>query len=331
MKLGVMCMNIKELAKICGVSVATISRVINTPEKVKKETRDSVKEAIEKYGYTPDVIAKSLRKKKTGIYSIVFSVNPEKVFDESYSQKLMKGILGYFTEKDLKLMVDAHKDKNIVRYYENVIKSNIIDGFILLDLLENDERIEYLNSINFPFVVVGRNSKNNFHYVDSDNSAGGYIAVEHLKNIGCKNILFINGQENNPVSVQRLDGVIRAQKILGVNVFSEYGDWDEKKALEITEKYLGKIDGIFCASDNMALEILKRINREKLSIPVIGFDNLAYSDFVGLSTIDQNIYEIGFNAAKTVHKISGGIKVNSVVVPVELIKRESTEKIKGAY
>lgn len=153
----------------------------------------------------------------------------------------MKGVLNYLSKKGLKLIVDIHESSDIVEYYDSVIQSKIIDGFILLDLRKNDERIKFLNQKKFPFVVIGRNDENDFVYVDSDNVSGAYMAIKHLEELRCKRVLYISGNEGIPVSEQRLRGVESASNDLNVSVDVVYGDFDEEKTVEILKSILKKV------------------------------------------------------------------------------------------
>lgn len=322
-----MALKIKDIAKMANVSVATVSRVLNNSDKVSLETKNKIIKIIQKYDYKPDRIATSLRSKKTGIYAVIFSVKGGKVLEDTYSTKFLKGVLNYFSSKGLKLIVDIHENGNVAEYYSNTIKSKIVDGFILLDIRKNDERVDLLNKEKFPYVVIGRNDENNFVYIDSDNVAGAYMAIKHLKQIKCKKILYISGNMGIPVSEQRLAGVKSAQKDLGVEVDVEFGDFDEEKTVEILKSILKKgfeYDGIFCASDIMAYSAMKFLRGLNIEVPIVGYDNIPLSEFVGLSTIDQNIIKIGYSAAQAVDNIANGKDTISMVVPSKLIKRQST-------
>lgn len=320
-------LTIKDIADLAKVSVATVSRVLNDSDKVKPETKEKILKIIRDYGYKPDKIASSLRKKKTGIYGIIFSVKGGRVLEDTYSTKFLKGVLTFLSKKGLKLIVDIHESQDILEYYKNIIKSKIIDGFILLDIRKNDKRVELLKNENFPFVVIGRNDENNFVYVDSDNVSGAYIAIKHLKEIGCQKILYISGNEGIPVSEQRLSGVRSAEKDLKVKIDIEYGDFDEEKTVEILKSILKRgfnYDAVFCASDTMAYATIKFLRGLGIEVPVIGYDNIPLSEFIELTTVDQNIIKIGYSAAEALHKLANGEEVMSLVVPSKLVKRKST-------
>lgn len=320
-------MKIKDIAKIADVSVATVSRVLNGANNVSNETKEKVLKVINKYDYKPDKIATSLRRKRTGMYAVIFSVKGGRVLEDTYSTKFLKGVLNFFSKKGLKLIVDIHEHGNILEYYKDIIKSKIVDGFILLDIRKNDERVELLNKENFPYVVIGRNNENNFVFVDSDNVSGAYMAIKHLSQIKCKKILYISGNKGIPVSDQRLVGVKNAESDLKVQVDVQYADFDEKKTVEILKSILKKgfdYDGIFCASDLMAYSAMKFLQGLDIKIPIVGYDNIPLSEFVGLTTVDQNIAKIGYSAAQAVHSLANNEDAVSLVVPSKLIKRKST-------
>ncbi|MEN3043431.1 MAG: LacI family DNA-binding transcriptional regulator, partial [Fervidobacterium sp.] len=241
-------MTIKEIASLCGVSVATISRVFNEPQKVNPQTRQKVLEIAQKYGYTPHAVAKSLRTKRTGVFALTVMSGVERVFEDSYAAKFLKGAVKYFSKHKLKLIVDVFTDGDVIDYYKNFVLSKLVDGFILMDLKDDDPRVELLNSMKFPFVCVGRNNKNNFVFVDSDNFFGGYQAGEHLKEIGCKSLLFVGGDPSLPFERERYAGFETGLKGMDENIviFKEYAYYDDELVKRIVRKYIEKIDGIFC-------------------------------------------------------------------------------------
>ncbi|MGC8820078.1 MAG: LacI family DNA-binding transcriptional regulator [Fervidobacterium sp.] len=314
-------MTVKEIAKLCGVSVATISRVFNEPDKVRPETREKVMEIAKKYGYTPHAVAKSLRTRKTGVYALTVMSGVERVFEDSYASKFLKGAVKYFSENGLKLIIDVFTKGDVIQYYKDFVLSKMVDGFILMDLKDDDQRVELLNSMDVPFVCVGRNNKNNFIFVDTDNFSGGFQAGQHLVEIGCSNVLFIGGDPNLPFEKERCQGFENAFLSGQKKVVKEYCYYDDEIVKATVEKYLGTIDGIFCTSDVMAYAALRVCERKHIDIPVIGFDNILLSEIADLTTIDQNIELVGEKVAKKLHFISLGKEVSSEVVETKLIVR----------
>jgi DNA-binding LacI/PurR family transcriptional regulator len=321
-------LKIKDIAKLAGVSVATVSRVINNSPKVNSETRARILKIIEEYKYEPDHFAKSLRKRQSNIIGILLIRN-SLTMEDSYTNSFLNGVLEYLFHNDLKLVLDSYDKKYCLSHYKKLIKSKLVSGFIITDLRENDERIKYLNSINFPYVVVGRNKKNNFIYIDPDNNQGGYLGISHLVEIGCKKILYISGSKGPVVTEQRLSGVLKAKEELGVDLEIKFGDFSKESGYSIAKRTkLETYDGIFCASDLMAYGVYTYMKEKGIERPLIGFDDLPLSKLLGITSINQNIYSVGFNSAKLLHKLINKEKVSSILLPVEVSARESTLKFK---
>lgn len=314
-------MTVKEIANICGVSVATISRVFNEPDKVKPETRQKVLETAQKYGYTPHAVAKSLRTKRTGVYSLTVMSGVERVFEDSYVSKFLKGAVSYFSSHGLKLIIDVFTSGDVVKYYKNLIASKLVDGYILMDIKDDDIRVDLFNELNVPYVCVGRNNKNNFIYVDTDNYSGGFQAGKHLAEIGCKDVLFVGGEPALPFEKQRLHGFIDGFSGSQGVIYKEYGFYEEKNVKDIVKKYLDKVDGIFCTSDVMAYAALRVFEENSMNIPIIGFDNIILSEIANITTIDQNIHMVGEKVAEKVHTLVLGGDVESEIIGTQLIIR----------
>ena len=319
-------MTVKEIAKICGVSVATVSRVFNEPEKVREDTRKLVLEMSKKYGYSPHSVAKSLRERRTGIYALTVLSSIERIFEDSYVSKFLRGAVTYFSENDLKLVIDVFAKVDdideLISYYRQLVSSRSIDGVILMDLKNDDPRVALLNDMNFPYICVGRNNNNNFVFVDSDNYLGGSQAGEHMAKLGCKNALFIGGDPSLPFERERRDGFLDGLKSNKyINVLEHFGYYEEKKVREILNNLKGQFDGIFCTSDVMAYAALRYCEENGIDVPIIGFDNILLSEIAGITTVDQHIEVVGQKAAEKLHMLSMGENVESDVVKTELIIR----------
>jgi len=314
---------IKEFARICGVSVATVSRVFNEPEKVKKETREKILHIAEQYNYTPHSVAKSLREKRTGIYALTVMSSVERVFEDSYVSKFLRGAVKYFSENRLKLVVDVLGNGDVLTYYTNLVKSRLIDGVILMDLKDDDVRVGLLKSYGFPFVCVGRNNRNDFVFVDSDGYLGGRQAGEHFLELGVGSVIFIGGDPSLPFERERRKGFSDALEGSGISVVYEYAFYEERNVRDILETYAGRIEGIFCTSDVMAYAALRFCERNGLDVPIVGFDNILLSEIAGITTVDQHIELVGEKAAEKLHKVSLGEAVQSEIISTELVVRST--------
>jgi len=321
-------MNIKEIAKLAGVSVATVSRVINDSNDVTEETKEKVRKVISEHNYEPDFIAKSLRGGKTDIFGVIF-LKSDSDLNDSYSAAFLMGVLNYMLHHGKRTIVEASYKEDKLKAYKKLISSSLVDGFILLDLEDDDERVKYLKSINIPFVVVGQNSKNDFIFIDTDNTNGGYLGIKSLYSIGCRSILYISGTKGPCVSSQRLDGVKKACGELGISADIQYGDFEKESGYRIAKAtQLIGYDGIFCASDFMAYGVMEFMKEKKISLPIIGFDDLSESKILGLTSIRQDIRNVGYLCASKLNDIILGKEVSSQILPVECIERSSTKNFR---
>ncbi|AEH51600.1 LacI family DNA-binding transcriptional regulator [Pseudothermotoga thermarum] len=315
-------MTVKDIAKLCGVSVATVSRVFNEPEKVKPETRAKVLQVAEKYGYVSHAVARSLRKRRTGVFLLTVMSKVESVFEDSYVSKFLKGAVRYFSEKGLKLIVDCFTKGDVREYYTKLVRSRLVDGYILMDIKENDERIDLLKNLGVPFVCVGQNSRKDFIFVDTNNRKGGQIAAQHLCELGCRKLLYVGGEPDLPFEKERLAGFKEVALKHGSQITVTYSHYDRNKTLEIFSTYdIKQFDGIFCTSDAVAYIVLRYMEENRVEIPLVGFDNILISEIAGITTVDQQIELVGQKAAEKIHKLSLREKVKSEIIDVQLIVR----------
>jgi DNA-binding LacI/PurR family transcriptional regulator len=222
-------------------------------------------------------------------------------------------------------------DDDPVRIYRTFLDRKIVDGFIILDLKENDERVKFLKDRMAKFVVVGRAKDcDDLPSVDTDNMSGAYKATSYLLDRGCRRVLFINGPKEHSVSIWRKEGYKAAYKKKGLKIEKSLilnGDFMETSGYELVKNFRGRFDAIFAASDLMAIGALKALKEMNRIVPVMGFDDIPQASMVTptLSTIRQPIDRVGYEVADSiVSYLEKGEKI-SKVLDVELIIRESTE------
>ncbi len=321
--------NIAEIARIARVSTATVSRVINSPEKVAQETRGKVEKIIKQLNYVPNQQARSLRSRRTRMIAIIVPHSADYLFSYPYFSILVKEVSLELSRFDYHLILTTDEPQEAVtERYRVFIDKKMVDGFVVLDLKNDDERVHFLRERGLPFVTVGRNDRDtDISFVDTDNDLGAYLAGKHLSEKSCKRILFINGLADQSVSVWRERGLVRASRDFGFDYEVFNGDFIEESGAAITRSNLGKFDAIFAASDLMAIGALKVLKEEGVSLPVIGFDDIPLSSEFSpsVTTVHQPIDEVGREAARIlVRQISQG-QVTKTILPVSLVIRESSE------
>ncbi len=334
-----MAISIKDVAKLSGVSVATVSRVLNNSDKVTGKTREKVLKTIENLRYVPNYSAKSLRTNISKGIGLVISHDVNYFITFPYFSEFISGMGQTLAGGDYHLvMVMSTDSRNDIGSHLRAFEKKIVGGVVLFDTMDGDKRIAILKKSNIPFIVVGRpNNVENYVYVDSDNEKGGMIATEHLFKRGCKRILFINGPKGHSASRLRLSGYLKAHEMFGIPVDKDLivyvkSDSDAKNGYEVVKATLEEtnFDGIFASGDLMATGAMKALEESGVRIgkdmPIIGFDDVPIASMISpsLTTIRQPIKDMGATVAKMLVDKMNGKSVKSKIFDVSLVIRKST-------
>ena len=326
------------------MSTTTISRYFNHPEKLSDKTREKIKKIITKYGFVPNELARGLRSKRKNLVAVILEKDRETFLAFPYFSIFSASLLNVLSREKIYMITtfeESEKKPHIT--YRGFVQKNLVDGFIVMEMREDDKRIKFLLEHNEHFVTIGRNRKaKNYTYVDCDNVQGGFLATNHLIGLGCKRILMLGGYRDNYDMQMRLDGYKNALEGASIPYDEElvlagdftslvlehpdqrFASYDVLKNV-ILEK---KVDAVFCTSDVSAIGILKLLKYQKIDIPVVGFDDIPLAMMYDptITTIRQPIKQIAEKAGeKLIEKINGN-GVQSEELPVELIIRESTAK-----
>jgi LacI family transcriptional regulator len=294
---------ISDIANIAGVSQRTVSRVINREEKVSKKTREKINRIINTTGYKVNFVARSLRKKSTGILIVFLEKNTN-----NYMGSFTNVFINILNEKannfGYKLIVSkssAYKVEENEHDGFYLLKHGLADGAFIFDTREVDMRIDYLINSDISFVIIGRdNVYDSTSFVNLDNFKVGYIGANHLIKRGKKSILFFLGEKNFTVSQDRAKGFLQAIKehhIPTELVKIEYGIRSPQMAYQRMKLILdeGIPDAVFVSGDERTIGVYHAIQERKLHIPrdiaVLGIDNILISEYYcpPLSTIDHSI------------------------------------------
>ncbi len=288
--------NIKDVAKLAGCGIATVSRVINKSGYVKKETREKIEKVIKELGYKPNEIARSMTRQKNHIMAFILP----------NSMHLFFGELLYYVEEELfehgyKLMIcnsSRKLEKEIV--YLDMLKNNRVDAVILLT---NNDVEKYFNK-DLPIVSFDRYFKN-VPFVASDNYLGGVMAAKKFIEKGCKKMMFLGDDAQGDNTLIKTDVSNRRRGF--VSYLHEHGYKDviqleyplgdyyvTEDQMEALIKPYPDVDGIFCISDAVAFSVIKVLEKNGKRVPedvkVIGFDGgrTSYNFGKRISSISQN-------------------------------------------
>lgn len=331
-------MTMKDIADLCGVSLKTVSRVLNNNDNVKEETRQKVLDIIEKYDYKVNMLAKGLRQKKTNTIIFFIDKHKEKYWSIWHSQ-MLQHLFKESKKLGYKIVVSP---SSAIGYLNDetdgfhLLSSKMADGAIILDNVNNDIRIEFLNKNNIPYVLMGQCEDENVSWVDLDNYNTGRIGGEYLINKGYKNICFMVGQEVFHVNQLRADGFKEAVSKHPVNYEIVYEidsmDVAYTKSKELIE--MEKFDAIFISGDERAIGVYKAIYEKGLSIPddiaVLGIDNIPVSQYMhpSLSSMDQNCKVFARQVIELLDHLiknaNSDIKKQILIKNKSVVEREST-------
>jgi len=287
---------IRDVARMCDVSTATVSRVVNNPEKVSPELRKRVQRAIEDSGFIPNQIAKQLSSKTSSSIAIfVYDItNP---FFTRLIEELNRLAfdLGYSL-----LICDTENNKERELRYVEYVQSIQVAGLILTEGSFEGAITEVSDHV--PIVAVDRARRPNDSYplITSDNMDGAHKMVEYLINLNHRKIGFVGGPADMKTAADRKRGYLHAMKKHDLEVPDGYlflGDFRSDSGVKAIEHYLSLEDpptAIFCANDLMAQGVLARALSLGLAIPddlsVAGFDGVLDTVFYRrLTTVRQSI------------------------------------------
>jgi LacI family transcriptional regulator len=304
-------LTLEQIARLSGVSRSTVSRVVNDHPNVKPEVRQRVMEVIAETGYHPDPAARSLAIRRSGIIGLVISRAVQSLFTDPYYPRLMQGIAQACNAHDYTLSLFLfHTEDEEQKLYPRVLRTQLVDGVIVIGSQVDDPLIPQLIKNQVPFVMVGRaNDMAKVSFVDADNAIGAYTAANHLIRLGCQRIATITGPLNTTVGLDRRQGYLDALNDRGRSIDTRLlveGDFTESGGYIAMQRLMPhRPDAVFVASDTMAFGALRALREAGLSVPdnvaLVGFDDLptaAFSD-PPLTTIRQPIRRVGAQAVET--------------------------------
>lgn len=332
-------MNIRDIAKISGVGVSTVSRVLNNHPDVKESTRENVLRVIKESNYVPNNSARILKQNNTKNIGVLV----KGVFNPFFSELI--NVIGSKINENKFSMILQQNDYVLEQEVENIIsfiKEKRLQGIICLggNFIDLDE--DSFRNIDIPIVLTSVNTvslrgRDRYSTVGINNLQSAYNATEYLIKKGHKNIALMLGEENDfCVSWWRYKGYIKALEDNNIEVNDEnllIGDYDSEVAYKETMKFLKRrkdITAIFAISDFMAMGVAKAVIDSGLvigkDISIIGFDGMDVSCYYnpGITTIKQPKKEMAIKSVEILFEILKGKGENKhILLDTELIERES--------
>ncbi|MGO1059707.1 LacI family DNA-binding transcriptional regulator [Planococcus sp. FY231025] len=325
--------NIQQVAKYAGVSVATVSRVLNGQDKVAVKTKLKVKEAIQHLNYEPSMLGRNLRNSESRIVLILIPTISNPFYFE-----IIKGIENMALSQNYNILLcetDSSPQKEDI--YFDLVRKKMADGIISMDPAVN---VETLKTLSEKYAIIQCSEYGggvDIPYVTIDSEEASYRAVKHLIQMGHRRIALMNSDEKFLYARERRMGYQRALEEHGIPLNKEYIFYTKELGFEQGQQAMKKIlqlkerpSAVFAVSDLLAIGALKEINAAGLRVPedvaVVGFDKIDFSNMTNptLTTVAQPMYKMGTIAATMLIDKIQGRHVDSVVLEHELVIREST-------
>ena len=323
---------IRDVAARAGVSVATVSKVLNDRYGVAPETHAHVSAVIEELGYESSIVARSLRNNQTNVIGILIAdIRP-------FATELLKGAADAIRNSGFELVVysaggRASDNVGWERRYLSRLSGTLIDGAMLVT--PTVVGVHYAT----PVVAVDPHTgPSTLPTVDSDNLRGAQAATEHLLQLGHQRIAMLTGRADLQSAHLREQGYRQALAVAGMTVNEDLvrlGGYDAAMSARAARRLLEAADrptAVFAANDTSAIAVIEVTRELGLSVPgdlsVVGFDNVPESALVSppLTTVDQHIHDMGWHAMRLLVQLIRGepTKSHHITLPTDLVVRQST-------
>jgi LacI family transcriptional regulator len=333
---------IKQVGKIAGVSIPTVSKVVNNRQDVSPETRERVKKVIEDLGYRPSALARSLSQQRS--YTLGVVTVGLKFIGPS---RTLSGITDKARDLGYALLLEELALSETDKIYPPLqsLLARHVDGIVwaVPEVGDNCSWVDdILNDAPVPVVFLTIQPRQGVSTVSVDNYRGGVLATQHLLNQGRRQIGHVSGPLGVWEARQRKLAWQDTLKKAGIEAIDSHcaeGDWSSRSGKIAFEKLLQsypEIDAVFVANDQMALSVLQTAIRQKIAIPkdlaVVGYDNVDESEYYwpALTTMNLDQHKLGCRAVEeVVHQIETvqhgeKIETQNIWLSPELVVRDSS-------
>ena len=327
---------IYDVAGAARVSLATVSRVLNNPEKVNPETRQRVLEVIKQLGYRPNAIARGLASRKTTTIGIIVS----DITRASVSQ-MIHGIMKIAKQYNYSIKIFAMNDEPSIVDFVRDVTSEQVDGVIFLnDELDNEQMRhikEMFSDSNIPFVLSNVVSEDEeIPAVNIDFETAAYEITKKMIAAGRKDIYLFSTVRRYSANNRKEAGYVKAMEEAGLEakIFRTSGDPDIN-SLHINEFFNNhKVDGVISVRDSIAVSFMNIAQKNGHKIPedilVVGFQNTKYAQLSRptLTCVDTPVYDLGAAAMELLTKYMKEevVEENKIVLSHSVFYRDSMKK-----
>lgn len=334
-----MSINIKDVAKEAGVSVATVSRVIHNSHSISEETTKRVQKTIKRLGFVPNKRAQSLATQRSNL--VVFATTNESAFVSPHKFEILSGIEQILSRFSYSVIFTQVSQKDYAKL-GSLCDNKLVDGLILHGVEIDDKLEKFIQEKRTPTIVIGRPKKEtSISWIDNNNVVSGEVATTCLASKGHQRFLFLGGKKEDNISESRLQGLKNILLRKGLP-FSDDDiiriDSEPLKAEKAINSLIknGRIhdyDAMVIANNYLALGAVNALNERKIKVPsaisLITFDDYPFAVFTKpkLSSVSVDVYSLGLYAARMmINQIKKSGTVSQQYITVPLLNERSSSR-----
>lgn len=325
--------SVRDVAELAGVSLGTVSNVLNRPERVGEGIRLRVQQAMGDLGFVPSRAAGQLRGRNSELIGVVV---PD--VGNPFWAEVLRGVEHVADEIGVAMVVGStHQDRERQAHILRVLQSQGVDGLIIAPIAPQPSAWEPFHSRRFGVVALGRSPSEQGAWVSLDDAGGAAMAMGHLLKLGHRRVALINGPSYVSWCAERHRGA--------VDIIVEYGIDPDEALVEVPVSDLtveegitaagplldaGEVTAIMCVNDMLALGVLLAAQQRALRVPddvsVVGFDDADFTAALNppLTTINQPSFDMGRSAAEMLVRPGGRKAGEHISFEPQLVERNST-------
>ncbi len=336
-----MAITIKDVAHKAGVSISTVSKVMNHSPSIPDRTADRIFAIMEELHYQPNAQARSFATQTTKSIVFLAKLEDHTAFDNPHMFEIMCGVQETLAKKNYTLRFESVRNAvEAAPLIERIATQRAADGVVVHGSATTRELTSFLVKSEFPHIVIGKPPfESRVCWIDTNNHLSGQLAAEHLYTCGYRKIAFVGGEEGDGISGQRLSGFLSAMEEQRLSVpegFIKRGKSTKESGFEMALSLFQSSDlpqAVICESNSIALGVVKAASAAMLRIPediaVVCFDDFPLSRLIdpAPTVVDINVYDMGTQAtAMLLRKIRNpSLQVQSYTTLPTLIVRKSTK------
>ena len=303
---------IREVAKESGVSISTVSKVLNGWTTISPETVNRVQEAIRKLHYVPNSRAVNFARGSTMNILFLAALSKDRVYANPYMFNILCGVQRELASRNYTLMLVSEPENSALEeYLEQITSGKIADGILIDGSVFSQKLAKPLIDHQFPHMLIGHpNIGGKLCWIDTDNGLAGEFAAHHMIECGYAQVAYIANREKGYISTHRLNGFLGGMYYYGYHIPEDYIGYTEDTIAASHQCALRLLSlpkrprAIVCENNTMAIGAIRAINEKKLSIPgdiaLLTFDSYPYSQIIEPTptVVDIDVYDLGVQAAQ---------------------------------